>query len=585
VKWTLDDSKLVYGVGRKDLHFLDISPEGDLCLVLDGHRITLDQVIQRASAVIRDKGHGRASSFTLRVPQLISAQRDKVLTAFGQAMKQQRYRGAFHAFYPLKANPANYVVREVLAANPAYGLEVGTKWELSLALNELLDDKPRLIMCNGVKDGEYVETIRQAIRDGHQTCISIEAPAEVKMVLERLPRDKLQLALRVKPYVAIESHWSQAAGRHGKFGLGIHDLLEVLELLRANHAEASVVAVNAHPGSQVLGGVSAFAEFLGRIYLYLREVGFSNVNAVDVGGGLPIDYDGHLESHAVEDYARAIVKAFIDVAGKEHPHPNILSEAGRVVAALHALLVIRILELRRVFPTPLPSEEESSKLFRQVGIGFEHGDDPVPVLEAWQRWRDVAPAHEDVDDLLRYERDSGVLKLQLRRKLVHSRGYEDHLSNPLAQDLLRPEYILVGDFSVFSGAIDHVLVDQYFPILPISHLRQTPATLVRLADITCDSDGEISAYSPPINRKRLFTQDNFPLTTTRRRQWLGFPIGDLNHIVDSYVVIALVGAYQDAIRMDPRLVGTLPNVELRVSNGGDWITQWLEPGPAPQEAR
>jgi len=585
VKWTLDDSKLVYGVGRKDLHFLDISPEGDLCLVLDSHRITLAQVIQRASAVIREKGHTRASSFTLRVPQLISAQRDKVLTAFSRAMKQQHYRGAFRALYPLKANPAHHVVREVLTANPGYGLEVGTKWELSLALNELLDDKPRLIMCNGVKDDEYVESIRQAIRDGYQTCISIEAPAEVKMVLERLPRDKLRLALRVKPYVAVEGHWSQAAGRHGKFGLAIHDLLEVLELVKANHAESSVVAVHAHPGSQVLGGISAFAEFLVRIYVYLREARFSNVNAVDVGGGLPIDYDGHLESHAVENYTRAIVKAFVDVAAKEHPHPDILSEAGRAVAALHALLVVRILEQRRVFPTPPPSEEESSKLFRQVGIAFEHHDDPVAVLEAWQRWLDVAPAHKDVDDLLRYERHSGVLKLQLRRELVHSRDYEDHLNDPLAQDLLRPEYILVGDFSVFSGAIDHVLADQYFPILPISHLHQTPATLVRLADITCDSDGEISAYSPPINRKRLFTQDSFPLTTTRRREWLGFPIGDLDSIVGSYVVIALVGAYQDAIRMDPRLVGALPNVELRVNDEADWVTRWLELGPEPHEPR
>lgn len=582
MKWTLDDSKLVYGAGRKDLSFLGITSEGELCLVLGGHTITLGQVIQRANAALSDKGYTRASSFALRVPQLISAQIGRLLAAFRETMKEQQYRGTLRAFYPLKANHTDEVVREVLGASPEYGLEVGTKWELSLALDSLLENKARPIVCNGVKDEEYVGTIQEAIRGGHRIIVSIESPGEVKKVLERLPRDKLQLALRVKPYVAMESHWSQATGRYGKFGLGIHDLLEVLELLRADHAEAAVIAVSAHPGSQVLGGISAFAKFLARMYVYLREVGFSRVNAVDVGGGLPVDYDGSLENDAVGEYARAVVKAFTDVVGRRHPQPDFMTEAGRKVAAAHALMVVRILDRHRVFPQPGPGEE-GSKLATEVGLKSEDGDDPVTILEAWHRWLDQAPAHAEVDDLLRYERRSGVLKAHLRRKLVHSRGYENHLSNPLAQDLLRPEYVLVGDFSVFSGAIDHVLVDQYFPILPISHLNETPATLVRLADITCDSDGEISAYAPPINRKRLFTQDEFPLSTTGKQQWSGFPIGNLDNIIGDYVVIALVGAYQDAIKMDTRLVGALPNVELRVNDDGDWLTRRLEPGPAHQE--
>jgi arginine decarboxylase len=451
-----------------------------------------------------------------------------------------------------------------------YGLEVGTKSELLLALNGLLDDKQRLLVCSGVKDEEYLKIIRQAILDGHRIWVSAESPNEVKMSLERLPRDKVEFALRVKPYVTVEGHWSQAAGRHAKLGLAIHDLVDVLSLLKSNDAESSVVAIHAHPGSQLSGNVSAFAEFVARIYVHLRDTGLSKLAAVDVGGGLPINYDGHLASDTTQSYAQTVIKAFTDIVGNRYPHPVIMSEAGRFVTALHALLVIRILDVRRIFPMPLPGEAETSDLFKQVGIKFEREENPTAILQAWQDWLKLPPAHKDVNDLLRYERLSGVVKTQLRRKFVYSGDYEDHLINPLAQDLMRPAYILVGDFAVFNGAIDHVLVDQYFPILPIDHLGEPPATLVRLADITSDSDGEISVYSPPISARRLFTRDGFPLTTSRRQQWSGFPIGNLDTATASYVVIALVGAYQDAIRMDASLVGALPDVELHVSDQGRW---------------
>lgn len=570
MKWTLDDSRLVYGVGQKDLHFLDISPEGALCIVLGSHRITLGQVIQQVVASTPENTRARLSSFTLRIPQLISSQLTKLQTAFGQAIKQLRYRGAFRAIYPLKANHTEQVVQQVFTSGFTDGLEVGTKWELSSALSRLLDGKQRLIVCDGVKDKEYFEIARQAIQDGHQVWVSVESPGEAKMSLELLPRNKLELALRIKPYVEVEGHWSQAAGRNAKFGLAVHDLVEVLELLASKHAKSSVVAIHAHPGSQFSGGVADFAEFVARIYVHLRDIGFTNLATVDVGGGLSIDYDGHLGRDIVQHYAQSMVKAFKDIVGNQHPHPTIMSEAGRVVTASHALLVIRVLEARRVFPPPLGHVAESADLLKQIGTELERETAPRTTLQAWQRWLALAPAQPEIDDLLRYERHSGVVKTELRRKFVRSRTYEKHLGDPLAQDLMRPDYILVGDFSVFNGAIDHILVGQYFPVLPIDHLDERPVALVRLADITSDSDGEISVYSPPISSKRLFTRDDFPLTTSQRQQWSGFPIGNLESLTGSYVVIALVGAYQDAIRMDAGLMGALPDMELTVTDQGRW---------------
>lgn len=55
----------------------------------------------------------------------------------------------------------------------------------------------------------------------------------------------------------------------------------------------------------------------------------------------------------------------------------------------------------------------------------------------------------------------------------------------------------------------------------------------------------------------------------------GIPVGLLDHIPESYFVIPLVGAYQDAIEMDHNLLGDLPDVELRLKEDNTWGISWI----------
>jgi arginine decarboxylase len=428
-------------------------------------------------------------------------------------------------------------------------------------------------MCNGVKDEEYIEIVRQALEDGHKVWISIESVKEARIALERIPKDKLELAFRVKPYTSIISHWGASAGRHSKFGLAIHDILELVEVLKKAKAESTVVAIHGHPGSQVLGNIFSFGEYMARVYTHLRDLGLTQLTVVNMGGGLPINYDNHLDPDVTESYILALVKALKDTIADKHPHPDIMTEGGRCLTALYALLVIRTFDLRHIFPDPLPGEaEQAGQIISNL---LEDTADPLAVLAAWRSWQKTRVLYKELPDLLEYERLSGTIKQQLRQKFVHSPNYEAYTKEDVAKDLLRAEHILLGNFSVFNGACDHVLVGQYFPIIPISHLHKQPETIIRLTDITCDSDGEISTYHPPISAKPLTTKDGFPLTTTQKQTWKGFPIGDLSKAPDSYLVIGLVGAYQDIIEMDHNLIGDLPDVGLNLLEDGTWDVQWL----------
>jgi arginine decarboxylase-like protein len=55
----------------------------------------------------------------------------------------------------------------------------------------------------------------------------------------------------------------------------------------------------------------------------------------------------------------------------------------------------------------------------------------------------------------------------------------------------------------------------------------------------------------------------------------GIPVGDLDKVPGSHFILALVGAYQDAIEMDHNLLGDLPDVELALKEDKTWGITWI----------
>src|SRR3974390_744997 len=70
------------------------------------------------------------------------------------------------------------------------------------------------------------------------------------------------------------------------------------------------------------------------------------IEFLDVGGGLGVDYDGSRSAfdsstnYTLQEYANDIVYYVADVCNTEGvPHPNIISESGRAVVAHHSVLI------------------------------------------------------------------------------------------------------------------------------------------------------------------------------------------------------------------------------------------------------
>jgi len=580
--WSLDKSRQVYGVNRNDLHFLDISEEGDLFLRLRGKSITFKDIIERIKNINGDFP-GYASSFTLRVPQLVTYQVKKLKAAFQRVMEELDYGGKFIGIYPVKVNQRKDCVTAVLRSDSDYGLEAGTKAELLLIKNVIEREKHRPIVCNGAKDPKYLKLIKECMKEGYNIAISVESVHESRLIIKRFKPEQTHLVLRIKPYLSVEGHWSHSTGRDSKFGLSIHDLYDVVELLKQRGFANSVKTILAHAGSQIteIESFERFGRLLTKLYTELRDMGLSNLVNIDFGGGLAIDYTSSETSDFMLRYAQLLVsgvKAHLSEISGKHPPPNIMIESGRGITALSTMVVVEALEVRSIFP---PRDENAiSEIIkddeRKTLDRIRKASTLKEIREIWNNFQEKYGGLNlaGMKFILEQEMVTRILEDAVRARLVEL-SLKSYDIDGLVRSFWRPEHIVIGNFSVFNSIADHVLVKQHFPVIPIQELNLKPQTTVRLVDITCDSDGEIAQFYRPRTDSIWFAKDNRLLTSLEGRMGEGIPVGSLEKIPGSCFVLTLAGAYQDAIEMDHNLLGDLPDVELYLQDDGKWALSWV----------
>ena len=580
--WSVDDSRLVYGVHRNDLHFLDITEDGELCLQLRDKTITFNEVIKRIKEMNGDTP-GYSSSFTLRMPQLVTYQVKKLKAAFNRAIDELEYGGKFIGIYPVKVNQRKDCVTAIIRSDSDYGLEAGTKAELLLIKKVIESEKHRPIVCNGAKDPKYLKLIRRCVKEGYNIAISVESVHELRLIVEKFKPDQTNLVLRIKPYLRVEGHWSHSTGRDSKFGLSIHNLYDVVELLKQTGFTASVKTILAHPGSQIteIEAFEKFGRLLTKLYAELRGMGLINLENIDFGGGLAIDYTSSQAPDFMYRYAHLLVsgvKAQLSEMLDKHPSPNIMIESGRGITALSTMVIVEALEVRSMFPPARDgyvseiTEDDETKTLEKI----KSASTLEEIKEIWNSFHlkygglNLA----GMKFILEQEMVTGNLEDAARSRLVelNLKSYE---IEGLVRNFWRPEHIVIGNFSVFNSIADHVLVKQHFPVIPVQDLHIKPQTTIRLADITCDSDGEIMQFYRPHTDDVWFSKDDRLLTTPQGKMGEGIPIGSLENIPGSCFVLALTGAYQDAIEMDHNLLGDLPDVELHLQEDGEWVLSWV----------
>jgi len=484
---------------------------GDDNFVIQGSTVDINYAskpsLLEITQTIRDKGY--KGPLLLRFPHLIQKQISKLFTTFQKAKDEFDYQGNFHAVFPLKVNQFPHFVHSLIEVSKDYnyGLEAGSKAELIIAIAYTPLGAP--ITVNGFKDKEMIALCFIAAKMGHNITITIEGLGELETICEvdrefnQHSNDKTspKIGMRIRLHSSGIGIWAKSGGYSSKFGLTSTELLEAYEMLKRANLLDSLYMIHFHIGSQ-MGDIAPLKKALreaGNIYAELKKRGSNNLNAINIGGGLAVEYAQHLHAqernYSLEEFANDVIYLMSEISKRKGvAQPDIFTESGRYIASSHSVLVAPVLELfsqeyneknLRLKESNPPLVQELYDLYNtlQKTNAKEYLHDALDHMESLLTLFDLG--YIDLEDRSNTE----LLVNLIIKKAINL--LKDDETNELQklQDRIQEKYLV--NFSAFQSLPDFWGLGQHFPVMPLDKLDTKPTNPASIWDITCDSDGEI----------------------------------------------------------------------------------------------
>ncbi len=575
-RWTSVDAVELYDVARWGKGYFSVGDNGHM-YVHPGkdplRRISLKELID--SLVLR----GINLPVLLRFGEIIKHRMGEIHQAFRNAIREHNFNGDYCCVFPIKVNQQRHVVEEVYKYGKPYGfgLEAGSKPELLAVLGIADNDTP--IVCNGFKDDEYIEMLMLSRKIGRNITPIIEKYTELDLILKYAQRLGVRptIGVRIKLASRGSGRWKSSGGYRSKFGLTVSEALRVLETLKEMGMEDCLTLLHFHLGSQItnIRQVKAAVTEAARVYTELKKAG-AGLTLLDVGGGLGIDYDGSqtdFESsvnYTLQEYANDVVyhiQHICDEAGV--PHPTIITESGRAVAAYHSMLIFNVLGVSgfgdEAVPSKLPEDAETPLVDL---LDTYNSLTKRNMLEAFHDAQQSLDSALNLFSLgymsLEQRRDAENLYWAICRRVLKTARELDVFPEEFEglDSMLSDTYFC--NFSLFQSMPDSWAVKQLFPVMPIHRLNEKPTRHAVLGDISCDSDGKIDQF---IDRRDV--KKTLPL-----HSFNGEPY---------YLGAFLVGAYQEILGDLHNLFGDTNAVHVSLNESGEVVLDEVIPGDTVRE--
>ncbi len=570
-KWRIEDSEELYNINGWGRNYFSVNERGHIVVSPRKGYASVDLKEVMDELQVRDI----SAPVLLRFPDILDNRIEKISNCFHQASEQYGYTAQNFMIYPIKVNQMRQVVEEIVSYGKKFniGLEAGSKPELHAVLATNIAENA-LIICNGYKDESYIELALLAQKMGRRIYLVVEKLNELRMIAEISKRLKVRpnVGIRIKLSSTGSGKWSESGGDQSKFGLNSSELLEAIDILDRRDMKDCLKLIHFHIGSQInkIRVIKNALREATQFYVQLSKLGF-DIEFIDIGGGLGVDYDGTRSSssessmnYSIQEYANDAVSAIVDACNKNDlPHPNVITESGRSLTAHHSILIFEVLET-----TQLPVWKESQEISpddHELARELYDIWDRLDTSRLFESWHDALQIREEALDLF----SLGMLDLRTRaqiEKLFWSIAREvgeiaasmKHVPEDLRKiaKMIPDKYFC--NFSLFQSLPDSWAIDQIFPIVPISRLDEKPARTCTIQDITCDSDGKIANFISAQG-----TSSALPVHTLKA----GEPY---------YLGVFLVGAYQEILGDMHNLFGDTNAVHISVYKDRYEIDQIIE---------
>jgi arginine decarboxylase len=574
--WSVDQSRELYRVGAWGSGFFDINEKGNMMVTPHGPTGPCVDLLELTQDL---QERGIRVPMLIRFPDITKSRIELLGQVFRKAIEDQGYKGSYRGVYPIKVNQQRHLVEELVkfGASARLGLECGSKPELLVVL-AMMNTPDALIICNGFKDQEYIETAILSQKLGRNTIIVVDRMSELPMIIDAAKKFNTspKIGLRAKLHTKGSGKWIESSGDRSKFGLTALEIVDCVERLKSENMLESLELLHYHIGSQIssISSVKGSLKEGTRFYTELYQMG-ARPKYIDVGGGLGVDYDGtgvtdSSINYSEQEYANDVVSIIQSTCDEKGvPHPDIVTEAGRALVAHHSVLVFNVLginEVQKKEPATTISKDDHRVVQELAYIHEQLNPNNIDEF-----YHDVMHIRETVLQLFTF----GVLNLQQRAKaenlcwviLTKMEALASRLED--SQDLAGTLRELLSDtyfcnFSVFQSMPDSWAVGQLFPLLPIHRLKEEPTRKAILVDMTCDSDGKIGQYIDSAT------------SAGRKAKKSTLEVHELNEKDPYYMGVFLIGAYQEILGDLHNLFGDTDAVHITITNLGYTVDHVVE---------
>lgn len=558
--WSIEDSLYTYQIQKWGEGYFGIGKSGNLCVYPtknpEEKNICVYKVIEEA------KKEGLSFPAVIRFHDILRSQVKILNTTFAETIAEANFKGQYFGVFPVKVNQLREVIEEItdVGNDYNYGLEAGSKPELlaALAYNQ---NENSLTILNGYKDKDYIRLAMLGSKLGRKIVIVIEKFSEIFNVLKIAEQFEVEPIIGVRAKLSSKSSgkWSESSGDFAKFGLSIPEILDLVEYLKAENKLHLLQLFHFHVGSQI-PDIRTIKECItegARIYANLCQLNVP-IKYFDVGGGVGINYDGSRSNcasstnYTLKDYVGDVVYILKDICDLlSVPHPNIVSETGRAVAAQHSCVItdvfghVNLTKHKTIGIDPLENDhillKNIKELFKDLSeYNYQdvYNDACVIKDEAIAAFKlgVINLSERSIVESLYWNICHKIMKIIENEKYVPAEIKK-------LKTVLADKYLC--NFSLFQSAPDVWAIEQILPVVPIQMLDKKPTNQCSLADITCDSDGKINHFLGPEGQQKTLKIHNIKKIDK-----------------DYYIGLFLTGAYQDIMGDMHNLFGRLNEIHV-----------------------
>ena len=177
--------------------------------------------------------------------------------------------------------------------------------------------------------------------------------ARIGSMLEDRGSDS-EIGIRLNPQVGAGGIAAMStASRHSKFGVPLRDPGARDRLIEAYLANPWLTRAHTHVGSQgcplplIAEGIAELTSFADEVN---RRAGFAQVTTLDIGGGLPVDFDTDEPISAFDEYVAALEEGTPRLFSGDY---SLVTEFGRSILAKHGMIAAYVEYTKEVGGRPI----------------------------------------------------------------------------------------------------------------------------------------------------------------------------------------------------------------------------------------